>query len=234
MSVLLLCFCATLRAWGIQSRFSVRDSARDPSKSGVIGLLAAAQGRSRSAAIEDLAALRMGVRVDQEGALLRDYHTAQEVYRAKGGVKPTELSTRYYLGDACFLVGLEGDPTLLSVLHAALRDPVWALYLGRRAFPPGEPLWLADGLREGELLEALVNSELTRSLARFAVMLARAMATPQARQAVRDGTLPTPVRWWLPPRLPRQPKAAPSRYNFSSCLRTFHMRKRPKTFIKLE
>ncbi len=157
MSVLLLRLCAPLQAWGIQSRFSVRDSARDPSKSGVIGLLAAAQGRSRSAAIEDLAALRMGVRVDQEGALLRDYHTAQEVYRAKGGVKPTELSTRYYLGDACFLVGLEGDPTLLSVLHAALRDPVWALYLGRRAFPPGEPLWLADGLREGELLEALAT-----------------------------------------------------------------------------
>jgi CRISPR system Cascade subunit CasD len=157
MSVLLLRLYAPLQAWGVQSRFSVRDTARDPSKSGVIGLLAAAQGRLRHAAIEDLAALRMGVRVDQEGTLLRDYHTAQEVYRAKGGAKPTELSTRYYLGDACFLVGLEGDPTLLTALHTALRDPVWALYLGRRAFPPGEPLWLADGLRKGELLEALAT-----------------------------------------------------------------------------
>jgi CRISPR system Cascade subunit CasD len=100
-------------------------------------------------------ALRMGVRVDREGTLLRDYHTAQNVYRAKGGIKPTELSTRYYLGDACFLVGLEGEPSLLAALHAALRDPVWALFLGRRAFPPGEPIWLADGLREGNLMETL-------------------------------------------------------------------------------
>jgi CRISPR system Cascade subunit CasD len=155
MSVLLLRLCAPMQAWGIQSRFSVRDSTREPSKSGVIGLLAASQGRPRAAEIDDLVALRMGVRVDREGTLLRDYHTAQNVYRAKGGIKPTELSTRYYLGDACFLVGLEGEPSLLAALHAALRDPVWALFLGRRAFPPGEPIWLADGLREGNLMETL-------------------------------------------------------------------------------
>jgi CRISPR system Cascade subunit CasD len=157
MSVLLLRLCAPMQAWGIQSRFGVRDTAREPSKSGVIGLLAATQGRPRDAAIDDLAVLRMGVRVDREGTLLRDYHTAQDVYRAKGGIKPTELSTRYYLSDACFLVGLEGGVTLLTELHAALRDPVWSLYLGRRAFTPGEPPWLADGLREGDLLETLAT-----------------------------------------------------------------------------
>jgi CRISPR system Cascade subunit CasD len=157
MSVLLLRLCAPMQTWGIQSRFTVRDTAREPSKSGVIGLLAAALGRPRPAQIDDLAALRMGVRVDREGTLLRDYHTAQEVYRAKGGAKPTELSTRYYLGDACFLVGLEGERSLLATLHAALRNPVWALFLGRRAFPPGEPVWLADGLRQGDLLEALAT-----------------------------------------------------------------------------
>lgn len=155
MSVLLMRLSGPMQAWGVQSRFGVRDTTREPSKSGVVGLLAAALGRPRHSAIDDLAALRMGVRVDQEGTLLRDYHTAQEVYRAKGGIKPTELSTRYYLGDACFLVGLEGDVALLRQLHGALRDPVWALFLGRRAFPPGEPIWLADGLQEQELEEAL-------------------------------------------------------------------------------
>lgn len=157
MSVLLLRLCAPMQAWGIQSRFSVRDSTREPSKSGVIGLLAASQGRPRAVGIDDLVALRMGVRVDREGTLLRDYHTAQNVYRAKGGIKPTELSTRYYLCDACFLVGLEGDLSLLTALHTALRDPVWSLFLGRRAFPPGEPIWLADGLRAGGLLEELTT-----------------------------------------------------------------------------
>ena len=91
MSVLLMRLSGPMQAWGVQSRFGVRDTTREPSKSGVVGLLAAALGRPRYAAIDDLAALRMGVRVDREGTLLRDYHTAQEVYRAKGGVKQTEF-----------------------------------------------------------------------------------------------------------------------------------------------
>jgi CRISPR system Cascade subunit CasD len=80
-----------------------------------------------------------------------------DVLRAGGGIKETEPSTRYYLADARFLAGLEGeDAELLARLHAALSDPVWPLYLGRKAFVPGEPAWLADGLRPYEsLLEAL-------------------------------------------------------------------------------
>ncbi len=157
MSTLLMRLSGPMQAWGVQSRFGVRDTLREPSKSGVIGLLAAAQGRPRSAPIDDLAVLRMGVRVDREGTLLRDYHTAQNVYRAKGGIKPTELSTRYYLSDACFLVGLEGELVLLDALHKALRDPVWSLFLGRRAFVPAEPIWLADGLSAYGLVEALLG-----------------------------------------------------------------------------
>lgn len=155
MSVLLLRLSGPMQAWGVQSRFGVRDTGREPSKSGVVGLLAAALGRPRHAAIDDLATLRMGVRVDREGTLLRDYHTAQNVHRAKGGTKDTELSTRYYLADACFLVGLEGDALLLKVLFAALRAPQWSLFLGRRAFVPGEPIWLSDGLRIGSLEDEL-------------------------------------------------------------------------------
>ncbi|MCC9077951.1 type I-E CRISPR-associated protein Cas5/CasD [Litorilinea aerophila] len=159
MSVLLLRLCGPMQSWGVQSRFTVRDTGLEPSKSGVVGLLCAALGRPRIAPVADLAALRMGVRVDREGRLAVDYHTAQNVYRAKGGIKETELSTRYYLADACFLVGLEGeDDALLRRLHQALRDPHWPLYLGRKAFVPGRPPWLADGLRPGEdLLETLAR-----------------------------------------------------------------------------
>ncbi len=155
MNVLLLRLSGPMQAWGVQSRFGVRDTGREPSKSGVIGLLAAALGRPRSAPVDDLAALRMGVRVDREGILLRDYHTAQNVYRAKGGIKETELSTRYYLADAAFLVGLEGDQNILTTAYSALRNPQWALFLGRRAFVEGESIWLPDGLREGKLEEHL-------------------------------------------------------------------------------
>ncbi len=161
MNVLLMRLSGPMQAWGVQSRFGVRDTGREPSKSGVVGLLAAALGRPRHAPIDDLAALRMGVRVDREGILLRDYHTAQNVYRAKGGVKETELSTRYYLADACFLVGLEGDAALLETLFAALRNPTWSLFLGRRAFVPGESVWLPDGLRTNTTLEEQLHPAVT-------------------------------------------------------------------------
>ena len=154
---LLLRLVGPMQSWGISSHFTVRDTGREPSKSGVIGLLAAALGRPRHASISDLAALRMGVRVDREGRVEVDFHTAKHVYKASGGIKDTEVSRRYYLADAAFLVGLESDDlAFLRRLHNALRNPVWPLYLGRKAFVPGEPVWLPDGLREDEdLLHAL-------------------------------------------------------------------------------
>jgi CRISPR system Cascade subunit CasD len=159
MSVLLLRLCGPLQSWGVQSRFSVRDTGLEPSKSGVVGLLCAALGRRRHEPVADLAGLRLGVRVDQEGLLSRDFHTAQNVLKAGGGLKDTEPSNRYYLADARFLAGLEGqDLELLGQLHSALRDPVWPLYLGRKAFVPGEPVWLADGLKPGQTLAGALQS----------------------------------------------------------------------------
>ena len=157
MHVLLLRLSGPMQSWGVQSRFAVRDAGREPSKSGVVGLLCAALGRKRHEPVDDLADLQMGVRVDREGAVGRDYHTAMDVLKASGGIKDTEPSNRYYLADARFLVGLEGDDLdLLTELHAALCDPHWPLYLGRKAFVPGEPVWLENGLqRDTELLEAL-------------------------------------------------------------------------------
>src|SRR5258706_11213757 len=76
MSTLLLRLAAPMQSWGTQSRFVVRDTGLEPSKSGVIGLLCAALGRPREAPMEDLARLRMGVRVDREGVMQTDYHTA--------------------------------------------------------------------------------------------------------------------------------------------------------------
>ena len=154
MAVLLLRLVAPMQSWGTQSHFSVRETGLEPSKSGVIGLLCAALGRPRTAAVDDLAALRMGVRVDREGKVMRDYHIAQQVLKADGkSVKETEPSSRYYLADAVFLVGLEGEEALLRRLHEALRAPVWPLYLGRKAFVPSQPVWLRDGMRPDEGLE---------------------------------------------------------------------------------
>ncbi|MFQ5575636.1 MAG: type I-E CRISPR-associated protein Cas5/CasD [Anaerolineae bacterium] len=163
MATLLLQCVAPLQSWGIQSQFTVRDTGREPSKSGVVGLLCAALGAPRHdiATIARLAALKMGVRVDREGKILRDYHTAGlgGYIGASGKLARRSLITsdRYYLSDAAFLVGLEGDKPLLQQLHAALRDPHWMLFLGRKACPPSLPPYLPDGLQDENLLDVLEN-----------------------------------------------------------------------------
>lgn len=182
MTVLLLRLCGPMQAWGTQSRFTMRDTGLEPSKSGVIGLVCAALGRPRSDSVDDLAALRMGVRVDREGVMKREYQTAGGVHRkgekygvitADGKPGDTVLSNRYYLADADFLVGLEArddqpeGAALLREINAAeprdphrgtLRKPRWQIFLGRKACPPSVPVYLPDeeGLVEDlHLLDAL-------------------------------------------------------------------------------
>jgi CRISPR system Cascade subunit CasD len=164
MRTLLLRFAGPMQSWGVQSRFSVRDTGLEPSKSGVVGLLCAALGRPRTAPVVDLASLRMGVRCDREGHLERDYHTAggdrrpggAGVAKAHGRGGDTVVSERYYLADAAFLVGLEGgDSSFLADLDAALCRPKWALYLGRKAFVPGEPVRV--GIQQGPVESVLAG-----------------------------------------------------------------------------
>ena len=151
MATLLLRLAAPLQSWGTDSKFETRRTEREPSKSGVMGMLAAALGlrRDQSRELRELTAvLRFGVRVDREGELLRDYHMAHK------DKKTSYVTNRYYLSDAVFLVGLEsGDRALLERLDDALRHPAFPLFLGRRSCPPTPPLSL--GVREEELLDVL-------------------------------------------------------------------------------
>lgn len=158
MSVLLLRLAGPMQSWGTRSRFSNRDTGLEPSRSGVIGLFCAALGRPREEPLDDFLPLKMAVRVDREGRLMRDYHTAQNVRRADTTKRPQEtvLSERFYLADAEFLVGLAGDDRpFLERLDAALRRPVWPLCLGRKAFVPSLPV--AQGVIEGELIQVLTD-----------------------------------------------------------------------------
>jgi CRISPR system Cascade subunit CasD len=163
---LLLRLKAPMQAWGTSSRFSIRETGKEPSKSGVIGLLCAALGISRdeantnNATFNDLTKLKFGVRVNREGVMQKDYHTAQNIAKADGGTKDTELSTRWYLADADFLVGLESeDFQLLETLQNAVKNPKWQLFLGRKAFVPSVPIYLAKGgIQTGELEDVLSDS----------------------------------------------------------------------------
>jgi len=106
-----------------------------PSKSGVVGLLGAALGLSRTQLnqrLHQLNELAMAVRVDRAGSLLEDYHTAGARIgglAADGKVKRTAatgefeavISPRQYLVDASFLVVLQGRPELIQELAVALQ-----------------------------------------------------------------------------------------------------------------
>lgn len=164
MPILLLRLVGPMQSWGTTSRFDQRDTGKEPSKSGVIGLLAAAMGIDRKhwEPLEPLTRLSMGVRHDRSGVLECDYQTAgcadsDSVIRANGTLSEDGIvSQRHYLADAAFLVALEGDDRdLLEKVHAKLKDPTWPLALGRKSYPPAEPIWIKDGVKESSLLDTL-------------------------------------------------------------------------------
>jgi CRISPR system Cascade subunit CasD len=188
MSVLLLRLAGPMQSWGVHSRFSTRDTGLEPSKSGVVGLLCAALGRPRDADISDLAALPLAVRVDREGRMACDYHTALDVRKADDSGSTTVVSRRFYLADAQFLAALEGPDGLLADLQAALAHPVWPLYLGRKSFVPGEPIHLRDGLRPeptgAEALRAYRPLQRCGPAARFRLVVEAAPGRGEARPDV--------------------------------------------------
>lgn len=146
MTVLLLRLAGPMQSWGDSSRFLRRSTANVPTKSGVLGLLAAADGRRRTDQIEDLLSLRFGVRVDQPGTVVTDFHTAH----ADGYDKYATITRREYLADAAFVAAVEGPEPLIGTLHERVRQPRFALFLGRRSCPVDASLDLGMHLGTAE------------------------------------------------------------------------------------
>ncbi len=146
---LVLRLAGPLQSWGGRSRFVRRETEQAPTKSGVIGLLAAARGLRRTDDLTEFFGLRFGVRTDQPGRLVRDFHTA----RSLDGSRVMPLSYRYYLADAVFVAVVSGDRSLLEGIDDAIRRPHFPLYLGRRSCAPAGPISM--GLRDAGLRDVL-------------------------------------------------------------------------------
>jgi CRISPR system Cascade subunit CasD len=151
---LLLRLAGPLQSWGEHSTFTVRDTLSYPTRSGIIGMFAAALGLPRTASLARFAALVLTIRVDRPGTPLVDYHTVggglpqdKTVPTAEGGRRAADSATivswRTYLADAAFTAAVEGPTGLIEELCTALRKPVWNSYLGRRSCPPEAPLLIA-------------------------------------------------------------------------------------------
>ena len=166
--ILLLRLEGPLQSWGSRSRWDVRDTQPEPTKSGIVGLLGCALGYERGdRRLEELdGGLRFGVRVEHPGRVLEDFQTVTDFlptaageFRVSGGTKSaaalrsdrearpaTILSPRFYLEDAAFLVALEAvsaDGDLLARCASAVQHPAWTLFLGRKACVPTRPIFEA-------------------------------------------------------------------------------------------
>ena len=144
-----------LQSWGERARWSIRDTASEPTKSGIVGLLGCALGLSADDELRTLSRnLSVGVRCDRPGVYMRDYHTViGGVMSAEGKIKinanthkpETIVSERFYLADAAFLIAVQTTHENISTLAQAVQHPVWPFFLGRKSCPPSHPVFAGVG-----------------------------------------------------------------------------------------
>jgi CRISPR system Cascade subunit CasD len=125
-----------------------------PTKSAIAGMCCAALGLPRGSAAEksflelfqgvrmtSIAIPRTGSKKELPVRRLQDYHTVQNTRRASGAINnDCVLTHRQYLTDASFGILLEGELSFLKQIADALADPVWGVWLGRKACIPSAPV----------------------------------------------------------------------------------------------
>ena len=149
-----------MQSWGERGQWAVRDSRSEPTKSGIVGLLACARGINTDDELHQLSQqIHIGVRCDRSGKPLVDYHTIGGGFKkpmllqANGEPKyipntkkpHIEQTWRTYLHDASFLVAVRAEPDLVETLSVAIQNPHWPIYLGRKSCPPSFPLFAGVG-----------------------------------------------------------------------------------------
>lgn len=158
-----------MQAWGTHTYEDFRPSNLYPTRSGLLGLLAACLGierRDLPAQSQLAASVEFSVRIDNQvmrldkekptkkpGMKLPDFHTVMNARKVDGSAnKFPVVSRREYLYDAAFTVAVGERPGAhytLDHLTDALRRPCYTPTLGRRACPPTRPLL------DGEPVEAV-------------------------------------------------------------------------------
>lgn len=164
-----------MASWGSVAVGELRVTWSRPSRSAILGFVAAACGIER---IDRVAhdkleqGLGLAVRVDIPGRTLRDYHTAQApgakrnkrwMTRRDELAEPDELNTilseRSYLTEQAATILLwrrpDTDAPALDTVRERLIAPVFAPFLGRKSCPLGLPLTPIGPLRAATPVAAL-------------------------------------------------------------------------------
>lgn len=157
MSTILLKFAGPLQSWGTGSHFEDRHTDYYPSKSAVIGMLAACLGyhRNEDEKLKQLQQLDFALRIDQRGSLLKDYQIATK-YTDDGKFERNYVTNRYYLSDAVFVVAISHQQdNFMQELATALRQPWFQPFMGRRSAVINTDYFLA--VTKETVLESLQN-----------------------------------------------------------------------------
>jgi CRISPR-associated protein Cas5/CasD subtype I-E len=177
---------APMQSWGASSKFQRRETESWPTKSALVGVFAAALGIDKhspneSQKLAPLAALSFSVfRWPKKYPSLRltDFHTIGGGYdkfdsweklhipskAGDGSAFGTVITRRSYLMDARFIALFQGDRSTLEAIAAALLDPVWGVWFGRKACIPAEPLSPIIATNPREAL-AVIQQKLSRDVA---------------------------------------------------------------------
>ena len=150
---------APLVSWGDQAVGQERPTADHPSRSALLGLLAAALGIDRNDEAQQqklIDSCHFGIKLYSPGLAMRDFHTTQvpptnkkvkHLYTRKDELAETKIGTilsfRSYQQDSfsAAAVWLAGESHYsLTQLSEALKAPHFHLYLGRKACPLAAPL----------------------------------------------------------------------------------------------
>jgi CRISPR system Cascade subunit CasD len=168
-----------IQSWGFDSQYNRRNTGLMPTKSAIAGMCCAALGLPRGSDKEQkflvtFSAVRMtAIAIPRKGKKselpvrrLQDYHTVQNTKTADGKIKDCHITHRQYLTDAAFGVLLEGDEVLLNEIVAALADPVWGVWLGRKTCIPSAPVFAGLEESRDDALRLLIREKPLESFTR--------------------------------------------------------------------
>lgn len=167
-----------LQSWGFDSQYNRRNTGLMPTKSVIGGMCCAAIGLSRGSIEEQKFLVKFGEvkmtaiviprQLEKELPVrrLQDYHTVQNTRTAEGKNKDCHITHRQYLTDATFGVLLEGNAVLLDEVAAALADPKWGLWLGRKTCIPSAPVFAGLKDNQDDALHLLIGEKPLKSFTR--------------------------------------------------------------------
>lgn len=137
MKTLTLRLTAPFQSYGNRADFGRRTTEVYPTKSAILGMVAAALGYKRNdERIISLNTLEFAVRIEQVGQIMTDFQIVEYEKEKR------KLTYRDYLQEAVFMVALGGEDKKIDEIVYALKHPKFQLFLGRKANPPAGPLVL--------------------------------------------------------------------------------------------